>query len=60
MVSVPFSITVFVLARDVPTFLATTSQTVLKRLSERGFDLPFNTPLETYQGTGCAYGPTPV
>lgn len=59
VVSSPFGITLFVLARDVTEFRTTYEQDVLARLDQRGFKTPFNRPLPTYQESDCNYQPVP-
>eukprot|EP01041_Mallomonas_annulata_P004306 gene4306-8566_t len=55
VVSVPFSLELFILARDVIEFRTTYQDIVLAKVASRGFDKSFNSPLETYQGPDCKY-----
>ncbi len=54
VVSDPFKLTLFVLARNVTEFQETYEEGVLERLKERGFTGLFNTPIATEQ-EGCTY-----
>ena len=55
VVSTPFETQLFILARDVAAFKATDEASVLELVKDKGFVLPFNKPLETYQGPDCVY-----
>lgn len=59
VVSVPFGLSVFVLARDVTAFREQYQEEVLDMVKKKGFLLPFNKPLETYQADDCDYAPPP-
>lgn len=54
VVSDPFNLTLFVLARNLTTFKANYEAGVLKRLEEGGFTQFYNTPILTVQ-TNCTY-----
>jgi apolipoprotein D and lipocalin family protein len=54
VVSDPFKLTLFVLARNVTEFQETYEKGVLERLKQRGFTGLFNTPIATEQ-EGCVY-----
>jgi hypothetical protein len=60
VVTVPFGVELFVLARDVSTFKDKYERLVLAMLKLHGFDRPINAPVETYQGNDCAYAPIPT
>jgi lipocalin len=54
VVSDPFELTLFVLARNLTTFQETWSAGVLERLNSSGFVELWNTPIQTVQ-EGCTY-----
>lgn len=54
VVSDPFNLTLFVLARNLTTFASTWASGVLERLKESGFTEFWNTPIATVQ-EGCMY-----
>jgi hypothetical protein len=57
VVTVPFGVELFVLARDVAKFEKLYLADVLDALTVAGFTKPFNTPIATYQGPDCDYPP---
>eukprot|EP01031_Cornospumella_fuschlensis_P033835 gene33835-40938_t len=59
VVSQPFGLMLFILARDVELFRERYENEVLKLVKKKGFIFPFNKPLETYQGSSCQYAPEP-
>ncbi len=61
MVSVPFGVDLFILARDVAEFQTDEYETeVLQMVRERGFKYAFNEPIATFQSaTECNYPPLP-
>jgi hypothetical protein len=54
VVSDPFKLTLFVLARNLTHFASEWAQGVLGRLSAAGYTRVLNTPIETVQA-GCTY-----
>jgi hypothetical protein len=57
IVSVPFGISTFILARDVATFHGKYRTTVLDIAKQEGFAFFFNEPLPTYHDEDCLYAP---
>lgn len=55
VVSSPFKLQLFILARNVNEFREKYEEEVLKLVKDQGFDKDLNKPLETYQGDDCAY-----
>ena len=45
----------FILVRDIPYFKENLQEFLLGALDDAGFNKPWNTPLETYQGEDCMY-----
>eukprot|EP01031_Cornospumella_fuschlensis_P025338 gene25338-30597_t len=59
VVSQPFGLMLFILARNVELFRERYENEVLKLVKKKGFIFPFNKPLETYQESNCQYAPEP-
>lgn len=59
MISSPFQLSLFILARDPRTFHEKYHDEVMRIVKEKGFTKEINKPLETYQGDDCLYPPTP-
>lgn len=59
VVSTPFLISLFILARDVERFRSTYQVPVLDLAKQKGFTNIFNKPLETFQGSICQYAHAP-
>lgn len=55
VVSSPFRSTLFILARNVDDFYANYNDQVLALVERKNFTSAFNKPLQTYQGSDCAY-----
>ena len=55
VVTAPFGLVVFILARDPQTFKKLYEDDLLKSLKDAGFSTPWNSPIETYQGKDCVY-----
>lgn len=61
LVSVPFQLQLFILARDVDAFRSDYEEMVLKLADDLGFTLFFNKPLPTFQSNrDCEYAPLPT
>ena len=58
VVTDPYKLTLFVLARNVTEFKQNYDKEVLAKLKEQGFTWFFNRPIKTYQGQDCCYIPS--